>query len=146
MKRTIFTSLIVMAFCLQIACTDKQLQQSNKYLVDYAASITVIEKTVIDLDTKQLIPRATTRKILGITDRANKAGIQIKNILGAISKVDPASKAQIIGILDAASAELDPTTIAEIAGINNPQTRVSIESGLTAVRTVITSIRIAIGG
>ena len=146
MKKILASSALIIALCLTVSCTDKQLQSANKYVVDYAASITVVDKTVIDLEAKQLITTPAAREILDILKRANKAGQQVKDILGAISKVDPQSKAQIIGILDATSASLDPTTIEEVLGIKDAAARVSVESGLTAVRTVITSIRVAIGG
>jgi hypothetical protein len=144
--------LLGFALCLT-GCTDKQLKKANTLMVDYSATIKVAETAVAEGEATTItingvetpvIPTNAARKLMTVLNQVNTAGQQIKDILAGISKLDAASRDKITSILETTANELDPYKIEEIIGIKNANTKLTVETAFTGIRTVITSITVAV--
>lgn len=119
------------------ACTDNQLEQVAKSLLVAAKSIGIVQTTVIEANKQGLITDETTSLILAGCIKANQAGQQASAITRSISKLDPASRQQMIPMVQSALGAVSASLVIDLSSVKNEQTKQAVLTGLTTAQTAL---------
>lgn len=119
------------------ACTDNQLEQVAKSLLVAAKSIGIVQTTVIEANQQGLITDETTSLILAGCIKANQAGQQASAITRSISKLDPASRQQMIPMVQSALGAVSASLVIDLSSVKNEQTKQAVLTGLTTAQTAL---------
>lgn len=137
-----------MAMCLQIACTDKELQTVSKSMLIAATAIGDVQTTTISAVNSKLISDPLGVQIVTVCTKVSAAGLQVDAVLRSIQSIDPASRSKLVNLLTPISQSLDPAQIEFIVGIKDPVLKQKITAGFELARTTLSAVQIqlATGG
>ena len=127
----------ILLLLLASSCTDSDLATVSKSLLVAAKSIGTVQDTVIQAEKLGVIPTETTRTILEACVKANYAGQQASAITRSISKLDPASRAQMTPMVSAALQSINASLVIDLSGVKDDQTKLMITAGLGAAKTAL---------
>jgi hypothetical protein len=127
-----------------VAC-EGTVKKVARRMDEVASTIAIMQNITIDAEAQGLISKQTHNSILSATRRVSLAGLEIVKILQemnakGIDKFNVDDVETVIKYLDAMSSALDPNKIAEIAAIEDADTRIGIQTGFETARSILASV------
>jgi hypothetical protein len=146
MKRFLSIGLVVSLLVLTTGCPT--IKTIEKGLVKISVAVGEIEKNANANYKSGLFSKETRDGLFKVCTKLNVAGDQAAAIVQVIKKNGgslgyPDREKLAISLLEMANA-VDPNAIAEIAGIDSPITKETIERHLIAIRAALSSISIIV--
>lgn len=115
-----------------------------KGLDEAAHTIAIIQTTAINAESQHLLTEAQTRTLLEATTKANLAGHQAAAITRSISKLDPASRTNLLNILNPVIASVNELVANGTAGIKNEDTKQKIQLLLATLQATLNAVHLTL--
>ncbi len=141
-KASVFLCFALLLGC--ISCSDSDLQKVTKSMLVVSTATTELQNNVIVANKQSLIDDATTGRILQVCAQINVAVTQVDSVLGAIKKIDSASRSNIVVLLTQISQALNPAELEFIAGIKDAAVKQKIEGGFVLLRSAVSSVQVIV--
>lgn len=139
MSKTAMTSLLCLILLASSGCEDSELERVGKALLAAGQAISIAQTTVIQANAQGLVSDDSTRVILESCVKANLAGKQAVAVTRQIKRIDPASRAQLIQILQPTVQAFQVAIDQGLTGVKNEDTKIKLQLVLTAVQTSLST-------
>jgi hypothetical protein len=131
-----------------VAC-DGTVKNVSQRMDEAASAVAIVQNITIDAEAQGSISKQTHDSILRATRRVSLAGLEIVKVLQeldarGVDRFDADSAGTVLKYLDVMSAALDPNQITEIASIEDPDTRIGIQTGFEAARSILASVTVLV--
>lgn len=148
-NKAVVIGMLVLLLMGTAAC-DNTVKKAAGYLSDIADTLGEVQSVTIDAYGAGLVSEEIHDSILRSTLRANEAGKEATNILmglekSGVTQLDLDTKQKLMKYAIVISDSLDSDNIADLANIQDPDTRTKIKTGLATARAVLATLSALLG-
>jgi hypothetical protein len=127
------------------ACSDAQLQKVAKSLNASAKAISVVQTTIIEANSQQLISDADTTTILKTCLIVNQAGKDIVVVIKPLTVLDNNNKQMILNLMTPAVNALNNILNSNLTW-KNEDTKQKVRASLLVAQSALSAIQLIVAG
>ena len=140
-------AMIYLVIATSIACKDDQIRKAARASDDMAVTIglAIDAKRALATSTPPLITHGEEIQLTLGLQKVNAAVRAFHNEVARLSKVDPASKGQLVALFADITKSISDLNNQGVLGIKNPDSKLKLQTILATLNTAIATINAILG-